>query len=33
MSNLGITLIVMSIVFIVGAYILNKNTPKPHKLH
>lgn len=33
MSNLGITLIIISIVFTVGAYFLHKNTPKPRKHH
>jgi len=33
MSNLGITLTIMSVIFIIGAYFLNKNTPKPHKHH
>jgi len=33
MSNLGITLSVMSIIFTIGAIILYKNTPKISKHH
>jgi hypothetical protein len=33
MSNLGITLSVISIIFMLGALVLHKNTPKPNKHH
>ena len=33
MSNLGITLSVISIIFTLGALILHKNTPKPNNHH
>ncbi len=33
MSNLGITLSIISIIFIIGAFILYKNTPKTSKHH
>ena len=31
MSNLGITLSIISVIFIIGAFTLYKNTPKQHK--
>jgi len=33
MSNLGITLTIISIFFVIGAYFLNKHTPKTDKHH
>jgi len=33
MSNLGILLSVIGVVFTIGAYFLHKNTPKPSKHH